>query len=51
MKKQKTIAEKVKHFLAFSDFWRPHYGDINGSWSERQLIRFIQRVVREEKKK
>ena len=50
MKNQKSIAEKVKHFLAYSDFYRPYDNGISGSWSEKQLIRFVQRIVQEEKK-
>ncbi|KKN07549.1 hypothetical protein LCGC14_1065700 [marine sediment metagenome] len=50
MKEQKTIAEKVRHFLAHSDFYRPFHGSVCGSWSEKQLIKFVQRVVQEEKK-
>lgn len=52
MKKQKTIADKVSHFLAYSDFVdgiRRHH--FIPSWCTEQLIRFVRRVVREEKDK
>lgn len=46
--KKKTIAEKVLHYLIYSDFeYIPGRRNYSG---KRSLIRFVQRIVREEKK-
>lgn len=49
MKKNKTIKEKVLHYLMYSDFeYIPGNSNFSG---KRNLVRFVQRIVREERKK
>ena len=48
MKKRKSIAEKVNHFIYYSKFAD---GYIIGRYRQRLLARFVRRVVREETKK
>jgi len=48
----KSISEKVKHFIHYSDFCNVKWLDYiqRGSWHEKQLIRFIQKLIRDERK-
>jgi hypothetical protein len=50
MKKQKTVDEKVKHFLTYSDFVSciKHTSYVS-SWTRDKLTRFVKRVIKEEK--